>query len=434
MPQNTIAPLTSSESWIRKVLYGLLFVLPFSPLIVTAISKLTGHHLVLDAWKEIFLFLVFIVLCFVQKHRLSQVFKSRLTLSIVVYVLYLGVISLVHNNTLSSGAGFVFAVRFLLAFAVGVLSSSFIEPQEMSSKITKVAAVVCMVGTLILVLPNSLLTHIGYDAPGVDTVNNPASIYYVSDSLKIERMMASLKGPNSLGLYLLLPIAIALFAGRKKSGSLIALLGLSIALTFSRSAFIGLLVIMGYRVWTRRKSLSAKARSLPRSAILTIATSIIVVAFVSLPYANRLLLHQDAGQRNGSTSARISLYQEDVRDIIKHPLGHGLGTASLAGRVSGSGVQVSENYYLQIAKESGVIGLLLLLVIAFYTYKYVRSSNTLVQPILLSSLFAMLVANIFIPVWADEIVAISWWLFAGIVLGPQLLGSARQKHRRSDII
>jgi hypothetical protein len=39
----------------------------------------------------------------------------------------------------------------------------------------------------------------------------------------------------------------------------------------------------------------------------------------------------------------------------------------------------------------------------------------------------MLIANIFIPVWADEIVAISWWLFAGIVLGPQLLASTRQK-------
>jgi hypothetical protein len=324
MSQNTITPLTSSESWVRKVLYILLFTLPFSPLIVTVISKLTGHHLAIDAWKEILLFLVFIVLCFIQKHRLSQVFKSRLALSIVIYVLYLGVISLVHHSTLSSGAGFVFAVRFLLAFAVGVLSSNIIDSREMASKITKVAAAICMVGALILVLPNSLLTHIGYDAPGVDTVNNPASIYYVSDSLKIERMMASLKGPNSLGLYLLLPIAIALFTSRKKSYSLLALLGLSAVLTFSRSAFIGLLVIISCYTWTYRKSLAAKARSLPRAATLTVATMVVVAGIVSLPYLGRLVLHQDAGQRNGSTSARIDRYQEDVRDIINHPLGNGL--------------------------------------------------------------------------------------------------------------
>jgi hypothetical protein len=423
MPQKKPLAIGRLDSTLKNAVFGLICLLPFSPFLVTLISKYAGQHLVIDSWKEILLFSIYVGLVIARPKQLIELIRNnRLVQVIFIYVAFLSLVYLVREKSVTTLAGLVYATRFLLALIVGALSGRLLSVGPIVKKIIGISVVVCVIGFTILALPSQILTHVGYDAPGVDTVNNPASVHYVSESLKIERMMSTFKGPNSLGLYLLLPFALVLFAKRKKSSPYfyVFLIGSSILLTFSRSALLGLLVMIAFYVWIMRRSFQVQAHKLSNPTIAGAIISIIVLTIALGPVSGRLFFHQDAGQSNGSTSSRLNHYQQDATDIAAHPLGNGLGTASPAGRVSGKPVNVSENYYLQIAKESGIIGLLLFIAILVYLYKALKLLKGTTRSVMIASFFGLLVANLFIPAWADEVVAITWWLFAGIILSKQL--------------
>jgi len=420
-PPKAISPI--NKGYTRKALLLLLCLLPFSPFLITFLGTFVGQNIIINSWKEILLFIVFMVLCLKSpKTFIHLARRSRAVQIIIAYVLFLGVVLFMGRKDLASGAGFVFAVRFLLAFIVGLMAWKLIAVADTTKKLIYIAIIICLIGFVVLLLPNQLLTHVGYDAPGMDTLNNPASIHYVSEGLNIERMMSTFKSPNSLGLYLLLPLALVLFAKKKSSltRALLALFTFSVISTFSRSAFIGLLFIAVYYTVEQRSVLLVRIKKLSVRSRLAVVVSSLLLLVALVPVSSRLLFHQESGNDNGSTSVRITQYQKDIKNIVAHPSGNGLGTASLAGRVNGKGVVVSENYYLQIGRESGIIGLVLFLGILIYLYKDLKTLNGTTRSVLIASFFALSIASLFIPVWADEVVAITWWLFAGLVLGKQL--------------
>ena len=86
---------------------------------------------------------------------------------------------------------------------------------------------------------------------------------------------------------------------------------------------------------------------------------------------------------------------------------------------------LTENYYLQILHELGVIGLALFLAICVLVAKklFKKRSNTIALA-LLASFAGLAITNFLVHIWANEAVAYTWWGLAGVLIAmyirPQL--------------
>lgn len=107
-----------------------------------------------------------------------------------------------------------------------------------------------------------------------------------------------------------------------------------------------------------------------------------------------------------------------MRDLPQHPFGRGSGVAGPASRrLRILAPSISENYYLQLGQEVGVLGILLFVGIVFLVAVslWVRRDSALALG-LLESLVGLSVVGLFLHVWADEDVAYIWWGLAGFVI------------------
>ena len=122
------------------------------------------------------------------------------------------------------------------------------------------------------------------------------------------------------------------------------------------------------------------------------------------------------GRLNTSDGQRLDAQNHALSVIKSHPLGLGLGTAGPASFHSKQPV-ISENYYLQIAIELGIPGLVLFLCLltslgrALYQY-----CNRPLAASALASLIGISIVNLFLHGWADSSTAIVWAIAAGASL------------------
>lgn len=100
---------------------------------------------------------------------------------------------------------------------------------------------------------------------------------------------------------------------------------------------------------------------------ITFIFTIIATLGIVLP-ASTLLLQGKSKTEISSTEARLQMLQLGLPSIQQYPLlGTGPGTAdSVAGILTGSGITTLDNYFLAIAIESGIPGVLLLLASLLY--------------------------------------------------------------------
>ncbi len=78
---------------------------------------------------------------------------------------------------------------------------------------------------------------------------------------------------------------------------------------------------------------------------------------------------------------------------------------------------VSENYYLQLALETGLLGLALFLAATFNLAVVLARSPEPIMSALLAAFIGLSLAGLFTHVWANDAVAYSWWGLAGLVYG-----------------
>jgi O-antigen ligase len=79
------------------------------------------------------------------------------------------------------------------------------------------------------------------------------------------------------------------------------------------------------------------------------------------------------------------------------------------------GPRISENYYLQIAQETGLIGLGIFMSInCLVLFKLYKSRNRTASRLLLASGLGVMVANVLMHAWADEVIAMLWWGLAAM--------------------
>ena len=206
-------------------------------------------------------------------------------------------------------------------------------------------------------------------------------------------------------------------------GGMLLLHGLVLFLTFSRSAWLGTIVALTTLLFiTKISRVSFNKNLLKRyGLILLSALCSLLIAIIVLRdqyVVQNVVFHSDEStQLTDSNNLHLIQIEKGLRGIADQPLGHGPGTAGLVSVHNKDGL-LTENYFIQIAYEVGIFGLLILAAFTVLLIKWLwpKRSEPLVAA-LLASFAGLTIMNMLLHTWSNEAVACEWWLLAGILLG-----------------
>ncbi|MGC1177228.1 MAG: O-antigen ligase family protein [Candidatus Saccharimonadales bacterium] len=421
-------------SWATTLVMVIILAMPFHAFLTVWGASLIGHYTALRLWKEVLLLLcgLGVLLLLATDHKIrSHTLTRRLVRLILLYGLVnliWGLVALKHHavDLKALGYGLIINLRFLFFFLITWASALRLARLRIHWQwmILWPAGLVVLFGLLqIFVLPRDFLRHFGY---GPNTILPFSTINHDSHYVRIA---STLRGPNPLGAYLLIPITlltILLLRGKRLklySGLLAASL-LVLFFSFSRGAWIGAALSI-----TAVVLLSARTARLRRATLAAIACLLVVSAALvvglhhNARFQNFVFHTQDhSAVKISSNEDHFSALKSGLRDVIHEPLGRGPGTAGPASIYNtGHPARIAENYYVQIGQETGWLGLsLFVLIVAGVGYLlWLRRDHSLAL-----ALFASLIGLSFVSLlshgWTDDTLAYVWWGLAGIAMAPGL--------------
>jgi hypothetical protein len=430
-------------SRLSSIFYLLsIFLVVYMPLhvfVAQSASLLTGGLEIWKAAKDVVIFMLAPLLLFVAYKR--GLFKDKtfrvLVLLGAAYGLFHGVYLVVSttDDTYSTIVASVYNTRLLLYLLLGYIAGSSERGKEylryLVTAAVLVASVVAVLGIMQYFLPHDLLTNVGYSLE-----RGVKPMFFIDDRPELPRIMSTLKDPNSLGAYLILPIlfsGLAFFSGRAnralfvrpfRRGAL-AVMALSMLwalfLTFSRGAVLGfilscitlLCIATGQRamLWVK------KFWYVPLAVVVLLI--VLVFSMRNTAIVQDYIIHAAVTtNEEDPNKKRVTLVQGAIEDIIEAPVGHGPGTAGLVSINNPKGGVLTENYYLQIAYEVGWLGLAIFVaLLSFIGYRLFRSRENVFAAVLLSSMAGYLFYSLLIHLWSNEALALQWWLLTGAFLG-----------------
>jgi hypothetical protein len=427
---------TKLAAWLLKILLGafvvILVLLPVHAFISTWGGTAIGPLLVWKSWKEILLALLVplvIWYCLLRPDVAKVVWRHWLTKLVAVYVVVQFVFAIVsHASTDAALAGFLMNVRFFGMLILGMVLLA--SGQSTVNKIKKWLPAWLMVTTVIIsilailqvtVIPRDFLTQFGYNK---DTTIAP--YLEVDQSSSALRAFATMRGPNPLGAYLLLPLALAVITITRQRRNWLAwatlIVGaIALILTSSRSAWLGALA--GLAVLAIM--LVPKVHLKKWVKLGAVPALIVLVVFgwlaVTVPQIRLAVFHSRADRATltaGSSDQHWQKTIDGIKDVAAHPFGQGVGTAGPASFYNkNQPPKVAENYFVQIGQETGLIGLALFVTInCFVAYQLWRQRADTWAKALLASFVGITVVNFFLHGWADDPTAMTWWGIAGLYL------------------
>lgn len=332
--------------------------------------------------------------------------------------------------------GVVYNTRFLLFFLYGVLLTHLFPIKRLQSVAVKtvlgVGAIVVTFGILqFAVLPNDALGHIGYSRD-----NGVLPAFFIDDKPDLERVMSTVRDPNSLGSYLIIIIMLllGLFAygkSNKQQEWFAVYTGFALLclwFTFSRGALLGLAAaVITFFVfgdnWLRRAIVQHSSKIIAVTAVtVLVLVSVVFVARDTYLVSNIIFHADESTVLEDPNQLRIRFWQESVVAIGLVPEGTGPGTAGLASiRNDKQGTILNENYYLQIGTEVGMLGLALFLAILFVLGRRIyRLRSSPFALAVFASFVGLAVTNMLVHIWSNEAVAYTWWGLAGLALASKL--------------
>lgn len=285
------------------------------------------------------------------------------------------------------------------------------------------------------VLPRDFLAHFGY---GPETI---VAYQTVDQKSAYVRAQSTLRGPNPLGAYLVVVIAIVaavLIGQRVKRGNRWLLGALFVGATvvlgysYSRSAYIGAVVAVAASCWLLIRGVRARRLLLVVFAGLLLISGALFLALRQNDYVQNVLFHTDEQSlaSRSSNQDRAEALQHGLHDLAAQPLGQGLGTAGPASVYNNGQANIAENYYLQIGQEAGWLGLgLFVALLATIGWQLVRQRPDTAAVALVASLAGICLVSLVSHAWADDTLGLLWWGLAGIVVVPAILGSTRNDVR-----
>lgn len=431
--KNLLSQLKAQSLLIRILAVGwlvLMILLPFHAFISTWGGTSIGPLGAWKSWKEILLaglVLLVILQAFLDPKMFKHFWGSLITKLIVVYGVWHVIITLLIGNQRDALVfGLAINLRIVSMFLIGGVVAYYLKPTRdiLIKLILLPAGVVVGFGLLqIFLLPYDFLAHFGY-IEGVTI----APFNTIDQQIDQLRIMSTLRGPNPLGAYLILPLILAVSMLQKavgrKSKLLIAfclLLPAIIVLysSHSRSAWLGFVVASGAYV------LLTVSR---RWRLILVSVGIIAASLGTLGlyqirdtnFVQNVILHDnpEIGPEKTSNSEHGLAIQSALNDIGDKPLtGCAPGCAGPASFYDPDGARLAENYYLQVGQEVGIVGLGLFLAINILVgiELFKRRSSSLAL-VLFASLVGISAANLLLHVWADDTLAYVWSGLAGAVI------------------
>jgi len=295
-------------------------------------------------------------------------------------------------------------IPFILIFAVASLG--FNEKEKRGFYIT------IFVSSMI-VLALGLLEFIGVRIPLADNVATQGTLQseHLVGNSDILRLQSILAGPNALGLYLLSVLGFWWFLLRG-NWRILVLLPISILfLTYSRSAWIGLVVLLMVIIFPFIVNTGWK-KKLTLGVVFALLLSIAGFFYFKPDLADDLILHGNSSSLRAAQIERVS----EARFEIGF-LGRGAGGAGMSSqnRFDGGPNYWTENTYLDVFEEFGLVGLILFLAILVLAIRQSNCSKEKKSSVpALAILSAYLVSGFFINFYTGQ--AGVWLLFFAIGL------------------
>lgn len=464
---------------------ALIALLPLHALFVTVATKLVAgpDHAPLPMfalWKEGLLLLILLIsfLEWIVHVRLNgklkieneKLWKKFDVVDVLILLLILlGIATSIFNFQFSI-IHFIYGFRYdfvpLVAFFVLrrlPWSEKFFR--RLQTTLIAVGTAVAAYGIVTFFLPIEFFRALGYSAMhSLYVADGPIAAFQMIGGTDLHRIQSTMSGPNQLGLWLLLPLAVLIKTFRFEKSTVnsrqstvlrVVVLGLflvALALTFSRAAWIGTFIMIAAASWPLVRRL--RKRVIAMIGVLIIGAGV----FAALRFPDQII-------RISSTRGHIENPLEAVQEMIAHPFGKGLGTAGPASNrtsetcvilrsfddptwwrenmpdmcvlVGKSQIQpqgrdcvcpfLPENWYLQIGVEMGWLGLALylwMIGIVIHSLFHAAADNKdgdefSVLNFPFSILLAMLglcAAAMFLHAFEDSAAAYTLWIAAASVL------------------
>lgn len=226
----------------------------------------------------------------------------------------------------------------------------------------------------------------------------------------VKQIASFIGGPNQLASYLLpaifILIGLSVRAIEKKQklsiilfSCLVLLVNFAILLTYSRSAFLGLLVpLIIFPFFLAKKKLI-------KVLLLAIIIGVLSLGILIIKnnYTNDLITH-GGSQLAHSSALKQSIDEIKNRTVTALPVlffGKGLGTAGPSVLKYGDGL-VSESWYLQLVLELGLIGLLAWLTFVSSIIVLMFKTKKIEEILIGLTLVAISITSLFLHTWADN--------------------------------
>lgn len=405
----------------------LSLIMPFHAFLSVWLGTIFGHQAIIQSWKELVILIMFIASLPKILSNINQLqiyLKSKWLISGLLFGLAGIIISIPRHIPIKTLAyGMKTDLFFiLLAIILAVAEIKYLAP-KIANIIILTGALIGLFGVLqIWFLPVDFLSHFGYSAATI------VPYLRINQASPLIRIISTLGGPNQLGSFLILPICLSLTMmvkfRRYYLGLPLIAEFLSIWHSYSRSALAGLviaLLVLGGLLVKRAYLLS-----------ISIIMAICVVALAGFVYYKlhtsstwRYYIYRNQSNQisniKSSDGLRLAANKEGIREFMAHPFGLGLGTAGPASLYTAKPL-ITENYYLQIAVETGIIGLVLFILWLAFGLQYLLLFRS--QPVaiaLISSFFGLSVVNLFLHGWADSSTSLVYFGLMGSFLGSQQL-------------
>lgn len=409
----------------------IVVLMPLHAFLSTWLGTVIGPLLAWKSWKELLMLALapLAIWLVVLRPDIARAIWGRTLNRLIAAYTILHFVLMIFGSVSSEAviAGLMFNLRF---FAIFILVQIVVEvypglarrARDLAPRFLLWTAIVLGIMALlqVFVVPKDFLVHFGYNK---DTTISPYIL--VDENPNALRAFATLRGPNALGAYLLLPLGIAAYRLYKNRRDILAWSGGvltlgAIGLTGSRSAWLGAfltLVVVGWCIVPKaRLMLWVKRGAVP----FVVLVAGIAWAAVNVPAVRLAVFHSSPGDSSlheGSNDKHWQATAQGIADVVRHPFGGGPGSAGPASFYNQSGSNVSENYYVQIAQEVGMLGLGLFVAVCVLTLRYiVRRPYDVLSVALVASFAGISLINIFLHGWADDPTALTWWALAGLFI------------------
>ncbi|HBI02782.1 MAG TPA: hypothetical protein DDY49_01970, partial [Paenibacillaceae bacterium] len=240
---------------------------------------------------------------------------------------------------------------------------------------------------------------------------------------EFQRLVGTFGSPNEFGLFTSMALMLGIYYyGVTKNKWLLLFIAVEMAAvvyTFSRSSWLATFFATIYLIVTMNliKFKKIELKNIPKKNYFFIVPGLAAVLFAVYILVLKIYnyIHITITGQDPSSLGHFFSLVEGVMKVIENPAGFGLGYNGPKAEVVGLDVVIIESSYILLAFEFGVIGLLLFLLVMYFTIKKFRE-NLSTRPVNMAITIAFLTGCFFLPQIQSLDVTYFYWSMVGLLL------------------